>query len=127
MRRFAIAAFVTALSASPVVAQQGGMMQGNQGGMMGQREMANLKELPPERAVQEIKYCKGQYLVSTAAGDILEFSEFNLRIKTDMSDKGPADGKPALIPAGMMGDRAFLVFTKPAEISGYIKNECEQP
>lgn len=127
MRHFMIVALVTALSASPTFAQQGGMMQGGQGGMMGQRDMANLKELPPERAVQAVKYCKGRYLVSTAAGDVLEFSEFNLRIKTDMSDMGPADGKPALLPAGMsgmMGDRAFLIFSEPAEISGYIEKTC---
>lgn len=127
MRRFAIVTFVTALSASPALAQQGGMMQGGQGGMMGQREMANLKELPPERAIQAVKYCKGRYLVSTAAGDVLEFSEFNLRIKTDFSEHGPLEGKPALLPAGMsgmMGDRAFMVFSDPAEISGYIEKTC---
>jgi len=124
MKRVGIISFVAALGASPALAQQGGMMQGGQGGMMGQREMANLKELAPERAVQAVKYCKGQYLVSTGAGDVLEFSEFNLRIKTDMSDNGPAEGKPALMPAGMMGDRAFLVFTQPGEISGYIENKC---
>lgn len=124
MGRIGILAFVAALNAGPAFAQQSDMMQGGQGGMMGQREMTNLKALSPERAVQAVRYCKGQYLVSTAAGDVLAFSEFNLRIKTDISDKGPAEGKPALIPAGMMGDRAFLVFTEPAEISGYIENTC---
>jgi cytochrome c len=99
---------------------EGGMM----GGMMGQREMANLKELPPERTVQAVKYCKGQYFVTTAAGDVLEFAEFNLRIKTDFSDKGPVQGKPALLPAAMMGDRAFLIFSDPAEISRYIEKTC---
>jgi cytochrome c len=103
----------------------GEMMPRGEGGMMGQREMANLKELPPERAVQGVRYCKGQYLVRTAAGDVLEFSEFNLRIKTDVSDRGPAQGKPALLPAGMMGDRAFLVFSDPAEISRSIEKTCE--
>lgn len=130
MSRFGIAAFIAVLSFGPAMAQQGGMMQGGQGGMMGrggmmgQREIANLKELPPERAVQAVKYCKGQYVVSTAAGDALEFSEFNLRLKTDATDKGPAAGKPALLPAGMMGDRAFLVFAQPGEISSYIESKC---
>lgn len=100
---------------------EGGMMGG---GRMGQREMANLKQLPPERTVQAVKYCKGQYFVSTAAGDVLEFSEFNLRIKTDFSDKGPVQGKPALLPAAMMGDRAFLVFSDPTEISRYVEKMC---
>ena len=125
MGRIGIVAFAAALNAGPTFAQQGDMMQGGQGGgMMGQREMTNLKAFSPERTVQAVRYCKGQYLVSTAAGDVLEFPEFNLRFKTDMSDMGPAEGKPALIPAGRMGDRAFLVFTAPAEISGYIENTC---
>jgi len=94
-------------------------------GMMSEPEMADLKKLPPERAVQAVKYCKGQYLVSTAAGDLLEFSEFNLRIKSDSTDQGPHEGKPALLPAAMMGDRAFLVFSDPAEISSYIEKKCE--
>ncbi|KAB2916394.1 MAG: hypothetical protein F9K29_11670 [Hyphomicrobiaceae bacterium] len=101
------------------------MMPRGESGMMGQREMANLKQLPPERTVGAVKYCKGQYFVSTAAGDVLEFSEFNLRIKTDFSDKGPAQGKPALLPAAMMGDRAFLIFSDPAEISRAIEKTCE--
>lgn len=130
MKLVAMLALAGILGAAPTLAQQGGMMQGGQGGMMGrggmmgQREMANLKDPPPELKVESVRYCKGQYFVSTAAGDILEFPEFNLRIKTDMSDKGPPGGKPALAPAGMMGDRAFLVFAQPGEISGYIKNEC---
>ncbi len=130
------AAVLTALAAGSVVHAQsdvprkpGGMMPDGggmmgRGGMMGPREMANLKELTPESAVQAVKYCKGQYLVSTAAGDVLEFAEFNLRIKTDISDKGPVEGKPALLPAAMMGDRAFLVFSDPSEISRYIEKRC---
>jgi hypothetical protein len=44
-------AIIPVLGALPAFAQQGDMMQGGQGGMMGQRQMANLKELSPERAV----------------------------------------------------------------------------
>lgn len=124
MRLVAILVLAGALGAGPALAQQGGMMQPGQGGMMGQRQMLNLKELPPERTVEAVRYCKGQYFVSTTAGDILEFPEFNLRIKTDMSENGPAGGKPALIPAAMMGDRAFLVFAEPGEISSYVKTDC---
>lgn len=127
MRRIAIIPVAAALGAVPAFAQHGDMMQGGEGGMMGQRELANLKELVPERAVQAVKYCKGQYLVSTAAGDVLEFAEFDLRIKTEVTENGPVAGKPALLPAGMsgmMGDRAFLVFSDPAEISAYIEKKC---
>jgi cytochrome c len=80
--------------------------------------------LPPERTVQAVKYCRGKYFVATAAGDVLEFPEFNLRIKSDSSDKGPHEGKPALLSAAMMGDRAFLIFSDPAEISRYIEKSC---
>jgi cytochrome c len=99
---------------------KGGMM----GGMMGEREIANLKQLSSERSVQAVKYCKGRSFLSTGAGDVLQFPDFNLRIKTDFSETGPVEGKPALLPAAMMGDRAFLVFSDPAEISRYIENTC---
>jgi cytochrome c len=126
MRIFAIVTIAGLIGIGPAVAQQGGMMPGGQGGMMQPRhgETPNLKQLPPERTVQGVKYCNGQYLVNTAAGDVLEFSEFNLRLKTDTSDRGPVRGKPALLPAGMMGDRGFLVFSDPGEISEYIEKQC---
>lgn len=124
MKHLALTAIAVALNVGAAAAQQGGMMQGGQGGMMGQGPTANLKQVPPEQTVEAVRYCDGQYFVSTGAGDRLEFPEFNLRIKTDMSDNGPMAGKPALIPAGMMGDRAFLVFAQPAEISSYIENDC---
>jgi hypothetical protein len=114
----------------PVVQAQGPTMPG-QGGMMGQGGMGrqsplmNLKELPSERTVKAVRYCERKYLVTTAAGDILEFPEFNLRIKTDASELGPRPGVPGLLHAGMMGDRAFLVFADPAEISGYIEKKCD--
>ena len=62
-------------------------------------------------------------------GDMIEFPEFNLRIKTDISDKGPARGAPMFLPAGMqmMGDQAFLIFSAPAEISAFIKTNCGAP
>jgi cytochrome c len=50
--------------------------------------------------------------------------EFNLRLKTDSSEQGPPEGKPAIIGAGMRGDRASVVFSKPSEISSFIGAEC---
>lgn len=104
----------------------GGMMGegGNMGGMMGQGRMPSLKELPGERQVKSVRYCDRKYFVDTVAGDVLEFREFDLRFKTDASDQGPRRGTPALLPAGGMGDRSFLIFSDPAEISGYIKKKC---
>jgi cytochrome c len=97
-----------------------------QGGMMGQGQgpMPNLKELPAERSVKSVRYCDRKYFVTTAGGDVLEFRDFDLRFKTDAGDQGPRRGAPALLPAGMMGDRAFLIFSDPGEISGYIEKEC---
>lgn len=101
---------------------QGGMM--GQGGVMGPRRLTNLKELPSERVVKEVRYCDSKYHITTVAGDILEFPEFNLRFKTDAGDLGPRHGTPVLHQAGMMGDRAFLIFADPAEISGLIEKKC---
>jgi cytochrome c len=52
------------------------------------------------------------------------FWERNLRIKTDSSENGPQKGAPALVGAGMMGDRADAVFAGPEEISEFIKSGC---
>jgi cytochrome c len=38
----------------------------------------------------------------------------NLRFKTDSSESGPEKGRPAIMPAGMMGDRASVIFADPA-------------
>jgi len=50
--------------------------------------------------------------------------ERNLRFKTDVSGDGPQKGAPALAPAGMMGDRADVIFAAPGEISGFIAEQC---
>ena len=84
----------------------------------------DLKQLAPENQVEAIGYCGDTYRVSTAAGQTFPFWEFNLRFKTDSSDQGPAKGRPALLPASMMGDRAFVVFADPSEISAFIKPQC---
>jgi cytochrome c len=52
------------------------------------------------------------------------FWERNLRFKTDGSEKVPQKGAPALVNAGMLGDRADAIFAAPEEISGFIKREC---
>jgi len=52
------------------------------------------------------------------------FWEANLRFKTDSSDAGPAAGKPVIMRAGMMGDRASVFFAAPDEISAFIKHRC---
>jgi len=47
-----------------------------------------------------------------------------LRFKTDVSEDGPQKGAPALVGAGMMGDRADVIFANPNEISGFISSQC---
>ncbi len=84
----------------------------------------DLKALGPESQVAAITYCGDTYRVTTLAGETVPFWEFNLRFKTDSSDKGPLRGRPALLRASMMGDRAFVIFADPAEISSFIKPQC---
>jgi cytochrome c len=97
-------------------AQMGGMQMG--GGV------PNLKKLDPEQRVQAISYCGDTYRVTTGDGKTRAFWERNLRLKTDSSDDGPEKGAPALVSAGMAGDRADAIFAAPEEISGFIKNDC---
>ena len=93
------------------------------GAMMG-GGVSNLKKPDPEDRVQKIAHCRDTYKVTTADGKTRAFWERNLRLKTDSSDDGPQKGAPALAPAGMMGDRADVIFADPDEISGFIKLEC---
>jgi cytochrome c len=108
------------------VAQQGGPMggMGGMGGMMGGGRVPNLKKLDPSEQVQQITYCKDTYTVSTADGQTRKFWERNLRLKTDASGDGPEKNAPALVPAGMMGDRADVIFADPSEISSRIADKC---
>ncbi len=102
---------------APQVAPQGGMM-----GMGG--DLRDLKTLGPEHQVTGISYCGDTYEVATTAGEREPFWEFNLRFKTDGSNLGPEPGKPVIVGAGMMGDRASIVFSSPKEISAFIAEEC---
>lgn len=93
------------------------------GGMMG-GGVPNLRKLNPEDSVQKITHCGDTYRVTTGNGKSRAFWERNLRLKTDSSKDGPAKGAPALVGAGMQGDRADVIFAEPDEISGFIKSQC---
>lgn len=95
-----------------------------QRGMMSQGEMVKLKEIGPNAQVKAVRYCGNTYHVTTAAGKSFAFWEFNLRFKTDSGTDGPQRGKPVLIRSGMMGDRAFIVFSNPEDMSAFIKSRC---
>jgi cytochrome c len=108
---------------APSTAQRGSQMGGMMG-MMGGGTVPNLKTLDPEDRVQAITHCGDTYKVATANGKMRDFWERNLRFKTDVSEEGPQKGAPALVPAGMMGDRADVIFATPEEISGFISDRC---
>ncbi len=84
----------------------------------------DLKAIPPDHQVEKVAYCKGVYHLSLKDGSTHELKEFDLRIKTDSGPNGPQPGSPVFIPAGMRGDRAFLVFSDPDELKGAITKSC---
>lgn len=101
-----------------------GGMGGMMGGMMGGGRDANLRKLEPGQQVNAITYCHDTYRVATADGKTRAFWERNLRFKTDSSEEGPDKGAPAIMPAGMMGDRASVIFADPEEIARFIAKHC---
>lgn len=108
-------------------AQQGsmnGMGGGMMGGMMGGGGDPDLKNPKPSMQVKAITYCHDTYRVTTADGKMRAFWERNLRLKTDSGKDGPHSGVPALVPAGMLGDRASVIFAAPEEISKTIEGRC---
>ena len=93
------------------------------GGMMS-TAVPNLRTLASEDQVQAVSYCHDTYEVTTADGKKRKFWERNLRFKTDSSQDGPNQGAPALVPAGMMGDRADVIFASPDELGKFISKAC---
>ncbi|WP_249733839.1 cytochrome c family protein [Bradyrhizobium sp. sGM-13] len=107
-------------------AQQGqrGGMGGMMGGMMGGGVDPNLKKPEPDIQVKTISYCRDTYRVTTADGKTRAFWERNLRFRTDTSKDGPEKDAPALLGAGMMGDRAAVIFSAPEEIMKFVERRC---
>jgi cytochrome c len=116
--------------AAQQTAQQGGMkgmggMMGGMGGMMGGGGRdPNLKSLEPSKRVKAITHCRDTYRVTTADEKTRAFWERNLRFMTDSGKDGPESGAPAIMPAGMMGDRAAVIFAAPEEINKLIEARC---
>lgn len=88
------------------------------------RRPPNLKQADAASRVTSMRYCGDTYRVTTADRKTYAFWEFNLRFKTDGSADGPAAGKPVIVHTGMQGDRATVIFSRPDEISGFIRREC---
>jgi cytochrome c len=97
---------------------------GEQDAMATPQLMDLRREVGPNNRITSIRYCGDTYTVGVESGESHPFWEFNLRFKTDSSDKGPEPGHPVLIPASMMGDRAFVIFAAPEEISRFIESKC---
>jgi cytochrome c len=109
-----------------VIAGKSSAEAGAQGGMMAPAELIGLRRgVGPNNRITSIRYCGDTYTIGVESGESHPFWEFNLRFKTDSSDKGPGPGHPVLIPASMMGDRAFVIFAAPEEISASIESKCE--
>lgn len=86
--------------------------------------LPDLKKAPPDAIATSIRHCGDSYYVTNGKSEMRPFWEFNLRFKTDGSSSGPAPGKPVIVGQGMQGDRAQVVFSKPGEISSFIKEGC---
>lgn len=119
-----IAFLKEASSGKAQMADQAGGMGGMMGGMA--PHFTDLKKVGPDRQVRSIRICRDSYFVTTADGKTAAFWEPNLRFETDSGDLGPPKGTPAIMPAGMMGDRATVIFTVPEEISASITHQCDK-
>ena len=111
MKKIAIVLVAGGLWAAPALAHQQG-------------KKLHLADAPADQRVEAITYCKGKYRVVTKEGSPVDYREFDLRFKTDQSLDGPRPGAPVVIKAAMRGDRGFVIFSAPGEISTFIKTEC---
>jgi cytochrome c len=104
-------------------APQGG---GHMGGMMGGRSgPADLKQSRPDTRVVSLRHCRQTYTIGTADGTSHKIWEYNLRLKTDSSPRGPEPGKPVATGSGMQGDRVSIVFSTPKELADFIQESCD--
>ncbi len=87
--------------------------------------LPDLKLAEAARVVTAVRYCGDTYRVTTGDGHTRLWWEFNLRFKTDGGKHGPAADKPVLVGNGMQGDRGAIVFSRPEEISAFVKRACE--
>jgi cytochrome c len=83
-----------------------------------------LRNLVDDQVVARIGYCQGEYTLTMASGVQHRYPEVNLRFKTDGSRLGPDPGKPALLPAGMRGDRAQVIFAGLEDLKRFLVERC---
>lgn len=83
-----------------------------------------LDSAPPEAQVTKIRHCHDSYFVTTADGIETPYWEMNVRLKLDTRETGPQPGKPAILGAGMAGDRVSIVFSSFQEMTRFIADGC---
>jgi cytochrome c len=83
-----------------------------------------LRLLSPEAQVTEIRHCRDSYFVTTADGTETPYWEMNVRLKLDTRETGPEPGKPAILGAGMAGDRVSIVFSGLKELTEFVREGC---
>ena len=84
----------------------------------------DLKRAPASIRVNSIRYCGDAIRVATADGSTCIRWEFNLCFKTDGGANNPAAGRLVLVGNGMRGSRAAVVFSRPDEISAFLRKQC---
>jgi cytochrome c len=84
------------------------------------QNVPDLKQAPDSLVVSEAHYCRGKYRLTFADRSERDVMEMNLRMKTDSGSRGPHAGRPVVLPSGMRGDRFFLIFASPEEISAFL-------
>jgi hypothetical protein len=89
----------------------------------GAASFTDLKKVGAERQVRAIRHMGSFYRVMTADGKGFDYPESDLRFKVDSSAMGPFRGRPVMMPAGQVGDRAWVFFAAPGEISAFIKRQ----
>lgn len=92
---------------------------------MGTAETEDLRKVGADSQVASIWHCRDTYTVRTRDGKTHRIWEYNLRIKTDSSERGPGGGAPVMVGSGMRGDRFSIVFAAPKDISRLIDERCE--
>ena len=83
-----------------------------------------LRNLVDDQVVRSMAYCRGEYTLTMANGARHTYPEINLPFKTDSSRNGPEPGKPALLPAGMRGDRAQVIFAGLEDLKRFLAEGC---
>jgi cytochrome c len=122
--RASVIAFLKSAAEAPKDNSTAQMQDGGMGPMQGMRQVPKLKIVDVSSRVKSITYCRDTFTVTTEDGKSRDFWERNLRFKTDSSDEGPDKNAPAILAAGMMGDRASVIFASPDEISRFITQHC---